>query len=95
MVSVVEHGSGFAARIDGFKNLIAGKTGTASIPENGGYSKQDTIGSFIGFLPTDHPRFIMMVIVRKPKVLFEGAYVAGPIFKTVASALITQWQIAP
>jgi cell division protein FtsI/penicillin-binding protein 2 len=95
MVSVVEHGSGFAARIDGFKNLIAGKTGTASIPENGGYSKTDTIGSFIGFLPTDHPRFIMMVIVRKPQVLYEGAYVAAPIFKTVASALITQWQIAP
>ena len=95
MVSVVEHGSGFAARIDGFKNLIAGKTGTASIPENGGYSKTDTIGSFIGFLPTDHPRFIMMVVVRKPQVLYEGAYVAAPIFKTVASALITQWQIAP
>jgi cell division protein FtsI (penicillin-binding protein 3) len=95
MVSVVEQGSGFAARIDGFKNLVAGKTGTASIPENGGYSKQDTIGSFIGYVPVDHPQFIMMVIVRKPKILFEGAYVAAPIFKTVASALITQWQIAP
>jgi hypothetical protein len=95
MVSVVEHGSGFAARIEGFKNLIAGKTGTASIPENGGYSKTDTIGSFIGYLPTDHPKFILMVVVRKPQVLFEGAYVAAPIFKTVASALITQWQIAP
>jgi cell division protein FtsI/penicillin-binding protein 2 len=95
MVSVVERGSGFAAKIDGFKNLIAGKTGTASIPENGGYSKQDTIGSFIGYLPANHPRFIMMVVVRKPQVLYEGAYVAAPIFKTVASALITQWQIAP
>jgi len=95
MVGVVEHGSGFAARIDGFKNQIAGKTGTASIPENGSYSKDSTIGSFVGFVPADHPQFIMMVIVRKPKVLFEGAYVAAPIWKTVASALITQWQIAP
>lgn len=95
MVGVVEHGSGFAARIDGFKNQVAGKTGTASIPENGGYSKQDTIGSFVGFIPADHPQFIMMVIIRKPQILFEGAYVAAPIFKTVASALITQWQIAP
>ena len=95
MVGVVEHGSGFAARVDGFKNRIAGKTGTASIPENGGYAKDQTIGSFVGFLPADHPRFIMMVITRKPKVLFEGAYVAAPIWKTVASALITQWQIAP
>ena len=95
MVGVVEHGSGFAARIDGFKNRIAGKTGTASIPENGSYAKDSTIGSFVGFVPADHPQFIMMVIVRKPKVLFEGAYVAAPIWKTVASALITQWQIAP
>jgi hypothetical protein len=37
----------------------------------------------------------MLVIVRKPKILFEGAYVAAPIWKTVASALITQWNIAP
>lgn len=95
MVSVVEHGSGFAAKIDGFKNRIAGKTGTASIPENGGYAKDQTIGSFAGFLPVDHPQFIMLVITRKPKILFEGAYVAAPIWKSVASALITQWQIAP
>src|SRR5438270_158432 len=95
MVGVVEHGSGFAARIDGFKNRIAGKTGTASIPENGKYLPDQTIGSFVGFLPADHPQFIMLVITRKPKVLFEGAYVAAPIWKQVASALITQWQIAP
>jgi len=95
MVGVVEHGSGFAARIDGFKNRIAGKTGTASIPENGKYLPDATIGSFVGFVPVDHPQFIMLVITRKPKVLFEGAYVSAPIWKTVASALITQWQIAP
>jgi cell division protein FtsI (penicillin-binding protein 3) len=95
MVGVVEHGSGFAARIDGFKNRIAGKTGTASIPENGKYLPDATIGSFVGFVPVDHPQFIMLVLTRKPKVLFEGAYVAAPIWKTVASALITQWQIAP
>lgn len=95
MVAVVEHGSGFAAKIDGFRNQVAGKTGTASIPENGTYSKSDTIGSFVGFLPANHPQFIMLVITRKPKILFEGAYVAAPIWKTVANALITQWQIAP
>ncbi|HEY9286996.1 MAG TPA: penicillin-binding protein 2 [Candidatus Dormibacteraeota bacterium] len=95
MVAVVEHGSGFAAKIDGFHNQVAGKTGTASIPENGTYSKTDTIGSFVGFLPANHPQFIMLVVTRKPKILFEGAYVAAPIWKTVANALITQWQIAP
>jgi cell division protein FtsI/penicillin-binding protein 2 len=95
MIGVVEHGSGFAAQIGSFRNDIAGKTGTASIPENGSYAKDKTIGSFIGFLPANNPRFIMLVITRQPKILFEGAYVAAPIWKTVAQALITQWQIAP
>jgi cell division protein FtsI/penicillin-binding protein 2 len=97
MIGVVEHGSGFAARIDGFRGHIAGKTGTANIPMNGGYGQDpsDVIASFTGFVPAENPQFTMLVIVRKPKILFEGAYVAAPIWKTVASALITRWNIAP
>ena len=68
---------------------------TSMAPENGTYSKDQTIGSFVGFLPASHPQFIMLVITRKPKILFEGAYVAAPIWKSVATALISQWQIAP
>lgn len=95
MIGAVEHGSGFAARIEGFRGKIAGKTGTANIPEHGSYPADLVIGSFTGFLPAEHPQFTMLVIVRKPKVLFEGAYVAAPIWKTVAAALVTQWNIAP
>src|SRR6202521_2421671 len=62
MVGVVEKGSGFAARIDGFKNRIAGKTGTASIPENGKYLPDATIGSFVGFVPLHHPQFLILVV---------------------------------
>jgi len=97
MVGVVDgpHGSGFAARIDGFRNRIAGKTGTAEIPVNGSYQNGEVIAAFVGFLPATNPQFTMMVIVRKPRILFEGAYVAAPLWKTVATALITQWNIAP
>jgi stage V sporulation protein D (sporulation-specific penicillin-binding protein) len=95
MIGVVEHGSGFAARIDGFRGHIAGKTGTASVPENGHYAADQTIGSFVGFLPAENPQFTMLVIVRKPKILFEGAYVAAPIWKAIATAMITRWNIAP
>lgn len=98
MVAVVERGSGFAARIDGFKDRVAGKTSTAEIPENGRYG-DDVNAAFVGFLPVNNPQFTMMVIVRKPKVLprdlREGAYVAAPIWKTVATSLITQWNIGP
>ena len=98
MVEVVERGSGFAARMDGFRARIAGKTGTAEIPENGQYG-DDVIASFVGFMPVEQPRFTMMVIVRKPKIMpksqREGAYIAAPIWKTVASALLTAWNITP
>ncbi len=101
MVGVVEHpgASGFAARIDGFRGHVAGKTGTANIPENGGYSEDDVVASFVGFLPVENPQFTMMVVVHKPqvepKIQREGAYVAAPIWKSVATAIITQWNIAP
>jgi cell division protein FtsI/penicillin-binding protein 2 len=95
MVQVVEHGTGYAVKIDGFKDKIAGKTGTANVPENGNYNNDHVIASFVGFLPADHPQFTMLVIVRKPKILFEGAYVAAPIWKQLASAMITHWNIAP
>jgi cell division protein FtsI/penicillin-binding protein 2 len=95
MVQVVEHGSGYAVKIDGFRDKIAGKTGTANVPENGNYNNDHVIASFVGFLPVANPQFTMLVIVRKPKILFEGAYVAAPIWKQMASAMITHWNIAP
>ncbi|HYM49640.1 MAG TPA: penicillin-binding protein 2 [Candidatus Limnocylindrales bacterium] len=97
MIGVVEHGSGFAARIDGFRGHIAGKTGTANIPVAGGYGQDpsDVIASFVGFVPAEDPQFTMLVVVHRPKTLYEGAYVAAPIWKTIASALITRWNIAP
>ncbi|MHB8572030.1 MAG: peptidoglycan D,D-transpeptidase FtsI family protein [Candidatus Dormibacteria bacterium] len=94
MISVVEKGSGGLARVPGFTGQIAGKTGTASVAENGRYGDQ-VIGSFAGFLPADQPRFTMMVVVRKPKILFEGAYVAAPVWREIASQIVVQWRIAP
>jgi cell division protein FtsI/penicillin-binding protein 2 len=94
MIQVVEHGSGGLAKIPGFSGQIAGKTGTAQVPGPGGYTDQ-VIGSFVGFLPAQNPRFTMLVIMREPKILFEGAYVAAPIWKEIAQQMIVQWRIAP
>ncbi|GAC1335461.1 MAG: hypothetical protein NVSMB17_18410 [Candidatus Dormibacteria bacterium] len=97
MVSVVEHGSGTTARIDGWKGRIAGKTGTANIPENGKYTDK-TIASFAGFMPADHPRFTMVVIMRKPQgsnYQQEGTAAAAPTWKEIAQQLLMQWQVTP
>ena len=66
MESVAQHGSGQLARVQGFEQNEAGKTGTSQIPENGGYSPDHVWSSYVGFLPADNPRFTMLVVVTQP-----------------------------
>jgi cell division protein FtsI/penicillin-binding protein 2 len=97
MVSVVEHGSGATARIDGWKGRIAGKTGTANIPENGKYTDK-VVASFAGFMPADNPRFTMLVVMRKPQgsnYQQEGTAAAAPTWKEIAQQILVQWQVTP
>ena len=55
-------GTGVKAQVDGFR--IAGKTGTAQKAENGGYSKNRYIASFVGIAPVDKPRFVIAIMVN-------------------------------
>ena len=99
MQSVVMHGSGYTARVQGFETDEAGKTGTSQMPENGQYSIDHVWASYAGFLPADNPRFTMLVVVRKPNNGSfdhnEGYYVSAPIWKAIAQAIILQWRITP
>lgn len=52
--SVVVNGNGNRAEVPGY--FVAGKTGTAEVPEIGGYG-DDIIASFVGFAPVDDPRW--------------------------------------
>jgi cell division protein FtsI/penicillin-binding protein 2 len=102
MESVVQHGSGWNSRVKGFELDQAGKTGTAQIPVNGQYT-QDVWASFVGFLPAQHPRFTMLVVIRKPHVdgadrdwtLNDGYFTAAPIWRTIAQAMVVNWHITP
>jgi cell division protein FtsI/penicillin-binding protein 2 len=97
MVTVVEHGSGWTVQMDGWHNRIAGKTGTANVPEGGKYSDK-VISSFVGFMPADNPRFTMFVIMRKPQgdtLAQEGTFTAAPVWKSIAQQILMQWQITP
>jgi cell division protein FtsI/penicillin-binding protein 2 len=97
MVSVVEHGSGWTSQMPGWKNRIAGKTGTANIPENGRYTDK-VIASFVGFMPAQDPRFTMMVVMRKPQgggFQQEGTFAAAPTWKEIAQQILLQWHITP
>jgi stage V sporulation protein D (sporulation-specific penicillin-binding protein) len=99
MESVVQHGSGYLARVPGFESNQAGKTGTSNMPDlvRGGYSPDHVWASYAGFLPADNPRFTMLVVIRQPNNGSadhnEGYYVAAPIWKRVAQEIVQQWRI--
>lgn len=79
---VVEGGTGTQARIDGI--AVAGKTGTAQKVEHGRYSARDRMSSFIGFVPADAPRFVILVVIDSPRTATYGGIVAAPVFRQIA-----------
>ena len=73
-------GTGSAYRIDGYD--LIGKTGTASIYENGRYLTGDGnyIYSFAGIYPGDDPEIIVYMAIKKPK---DGYNYIAPSIKEV------------
>lgn len=63
---------------------LAGKTGTAQVAENGGYSETKYIASFIGFAPAQNPQLLAAVIVNEPQGEIYGGSVAAPAFGQIA-----------
>lgn len=102
MEQVVQKGSGSLARVPGFALDETGKTGSSQIPVNGQYTS-DVWTSYVGFLPAQHPRFTMLVVVRKPHypgsdhdwTLNDGYLTAAPIWKTIAQNVVVSWHITP
>ncbi|HET9163028.1 MAG TPA: penicillin-binding protein 2 [Solirubrobacterales bacterium] len=64
---------------------LAGKTGTAQVAENGGYSNTKYIASFIGFAPAQDPRLLVAVVVDEPQGEIYGGSVAAPAFGKIAA----------
>ncbi len=94
LVSVVENGFGRPARISGYN--IAGKTGTAQIPdwEKGGYS-DETIHSFVGFAPAFDPKFIILIKIDKPKGIRFASDSVSPSFRKLTKYLFNYLEIPP
>ncbi|MGH7610638.1 MAG: peptidoglycan D,D-transpeptidase FtsI family protein [Candidatus Dormibacteria bacterium] len=100
MVGVVDvtGASGYEARIwPTWKGEIAGKTGTASVAQDGVYGA-NTIDSFAEFLPASDPQYTLFCIIRAPQVPAaqrEGAYDAAPTTRAVSQVLINRFKLQP
>ncbi len=95
MVNVVESGTGTRAKIPGFS--VAGKTGTAQIFDvnNGTYSESEFIVSFVGFLPAEDPKLVILVVVDRPKSGISGGSVAAPTFSRIAEDTMKHLKVYP
>lgn len=91
-----ERGTAKSLRIPGYQ--IGGKTGTAQKKnfqtgdmKGGGY-----VSNFVGFVPAEQPKAVIMVMVDNPKAgQYYGASVAGPVFRSIAQTVIRRMHIPP
>jgi cell division protein FtsI (penicillin-binding protein 3) len=86
-------GTAKAAAIDGYP--VAGKTGTAQKVSNGHYDPTKAVASFVGVVPADDPRLVILVVLDEPQGVHMGGAVAAPIFKEIAEQALNYLHVAP
>ena len=90
-ISLEEEAS--SALVEGYR--IAGKTGTGEIPTEFGYTTNQTNASFVGWGPSDDPKFIVYIWLEKPTISQWGSEVAAPVFHDVVEQLVVLMRIPP
>ena len=94
MLAVAIETEGPKGLVPGYR--IAGKTGTAEIPDpTGGYDSNLTNASFIGWGPVDAPQFLVYVWLEKPTSDIWGSVVAAPVFTNIVEKLVVLLGIPP
>ena len=87
-------GTAHKAQVDGF--IVAGKTGTAQMvnPVTHGYFQNRHVSSFVGFLPADDPKLLILVVLYDVGHGHFGGLVAAPVFSEIASGAMRDLNVA-
>ena len=79
---VSDVGTAAGAEIPGY--TVAGKTGTAQKPGPHGYEVGKYVATFVGMVPANNPRLLVLVTVDEPHGAIFGGIVAAPAFAQIA-----------
>ncbi len=96
LVHSAQFGFAKAGKVAGYR--IAGKTGTSQIAGPGGRYETgtgSTIATYAGYAPVDHPKFVILVKLDRPKKDDFGSKSAAPLFKDIAQFLFEYYGIPP
>ena len=95
LARVVEEGTGHFAMVPGYE--VGGKTGTAQKldPATRRYSRAPGVLSFVGFVPANEPRLVMLVMLDEPKNEKWGSEAAAPIFSAIAGPVLRYLEVPP
>ena len=91
--SVVANGSVHNSYIEGYR--IGGKTGTAQkVGQDGKYMVGNYILSFIGFMPTDDPKYVVYIALDGAKGVTQyGGTASAPIAKNIFNGIINLYDL--
>lgn len=94
LVSVIRNGQVKRAGVEGYQ--VAGKTGTAQVPnlDKKGYSDK-TIHCLVGFAPAFDPKFAILIKIDDPKGIRFAADSISPTFSQLTKFLLDYYQIPP
>ena len=92
MEQVVQDGTAVSAGVPGY--TVAGKTGTAQIPDSvhGGYQPGAYMATFAGFAPAEHPALSAIVVLDQPSPIFGGV-VAAPVFSQIMRYALHRYSV--
>lgn len=94
LTSTIDNGLARNASLASFS--VAGKTGTAQIPDrSGSYESDEYISSFAGFAPAEDPRFVAVIVIERPQSRLLGTLTATTAFKGLALDVLRTARVQP